>query len=119
MTGPRELLIAEADDRERRALLRMVRGMGYSPLEASSTADALKLLEDHFPECVLLAFDLDEGTGLEALSQVRATAPELPVIMIARDYHDGRTVEALRRGAVAYLARPFGPDDLREVLGRR
>jgi ActR/RegA family two-component response regulator len=27
-------------------------------------------------------------------------------------------VEALRRGAVAYLARPFGPDDLREVLGR-
>ena len=117
--GPREVLIAEADDKERRALLRMVRAMGYSPVEAAGTAEALRLLEEHFPECVLLAFDLDDGTGLDALSQVRETAPELPVVMIARDYHDGRTVEALRRGAVAYLARPFGPDDLREVLGRR
>jgi DNA-binding NtrC family response regulator len=118
VAAPRELLIAEADDKERRALVRMVQRMGYSPLEASGAVDAVKLLEEHFPECVLLAFDVDDGNGLEALSQVRGTAPEVPVIMVARDYHDGRTVEALRRGAVAYLARPFGPDDLREVLGR-
>jgi DNA-binding NtrC family response regulator len=39
--------------------------------------------------------------------------------MLASSYHDPRTVEAMRHGAVAYLAQPFGPDDLREVLARR
>jgi DNA-binding NtrC family response regulator len=117
--GPRELLIVEADEKQRRPLVRMVQRMGYTALEATGSAAALQLLEEHFPECVLLGFDVDDGGGLEALDQVRGTAPEVPVIMVTTDYHDGRTVEALRRGAVAYLARPFGPDDLREVLGRR
>ncbi|MBV9173198.1 MAG: response regulator [Chloroflexi bacterium] len=117
--APRQVLVAEADEKQRRALVRMVQRMGYSALEASGSAETLKLLDDQFPEWLLLGFDVDGDGGLEALDQVRSFAPELPVIMIARDYHDVRTVEALRRGAVAYLARPFGPDDLREVFGRR
>ena len=30
-----------------------------------------------------------------------------------------RVAEAMRQGAIAYLAKPFNQDDLREVLGRR
>jgi DNA-binding NtrC family response regulator len=43
---------------------------------------------------------------------------DLPVIMLAADLWDSRVAEAMRKGAVAYLARPFGADDLRELLGR-
>ena len=39
--------------------------------------------------------------------------------MLAADLWDTRVQEAMRRGAIAYLPRPFGADDLRELLGRR
>ena len=118
VVSPRTILIAEADVRERRALAKMIQDMGYVALETSSAAKALQLLESHDPELILLALEVDQGGGLDALAQVREVAPEIPVIMLAADWRDGRTAEAMRRGAVAYLARPFGPDDLRELLAR-
>ena len=39
--------------------------------------------------------------------------------MLTANLWDARAAEAMRKGAVAYLARPFGADDLREVFGRR
>ena len=39
--------------------------------------------------------------------------------MLAADPWDARVAEAMRQGAIAYLAKPFNQDDLREVLGRR
>jgi DNA-binding NtrC family response regulator len=115
---PRSILIVKGDAAGRRSSARLVESLGYQALQTSSIADALKQLEDQDPEFVLLGFDLDDASGLEALKQIRELDPELPVIMLAADLWDARTAEAMRQGAVAYLARPFGVDDLREVLGR-
>jgi two-component system NtrC family response regulator len=60
--------------------------------------------------------DLPDGSGLDLLTELRQHAPELEVVMLTHDWRDARTAEAMRRGAVAYLAKPFGQDDLREVL---
>jgi len=118
VASPRTVLIAEANTGERRRLVGLVQAMGYVALEAPNASVALKQLETHDPDCVLLALEVDDGGGLEALARVRELAPEVPVIMLAADWRDGRTAEAMRRGAIAYLARPFGADDLREVLAR-
>ena len=115
---PRQVLIAEAKLNERTRLAEIVRRLGYDVLEASTVEEALAALEKHDPQFVLLALEVNEGGGLVALEQVRELAPEVPVVMLAADWRDGRTAEAMRRGAVAYLAPPFGPDDVREVLAR-
>jgi two-component system chemotaxis response regulator CheY len=78
----------------------------------------MEQLELQHPDVVLLGFGLEDGNGLEALSQVRAVAPDLPIVMLADDLWDSRVAEAMRRGAIAYLARPFGQDSLRELLVR-
>jgi DNA-binding NtrC family response regulator len=95
--------------------------MGYLALQTPSLAEAISRLEDPDldPELVLLAFDLKDAGGLDALAQIRELDPDLPVIMLAADLWDTRVQEAMRRGAIAYLPRPFGADDLRELLGRR
>jgi DNA-binding NtrC family response regulator len=115
---PRTILIAEGNASNRRSTARIVDSLGYESLQTSTVGEALKELEDQDPEFVMLGFDLDDATGLEALKQIRELDPDLPVIMLAADLWDSRTAEAMRQGAVASLARPFGPDDLREVLGR-
>jgi CheY-like chemotaxis protein len=115
---PRTILIVDSNATDRRATVGRVQGLGYQALEATSVSDALRLLEEHDPDCVLLAFDLSDAHGLEGLEQIRNLDPDLVVIMLAPSYHDTRPAEAMRRGATAYLAKPFGQDDLRELLAR-
>lgn len=116
---PRTILIVDGDSSNRRSTARLVESVGYQPLQCTSVAEAIKQLEEQDPEFVLLGFELDDASGLDALGQIRELDPALPVIMLAADLWDSRVAEAMRKGAVAYLARPYGASDLREVLGRK
>ncbi len=116
---PRTILIVDANAANRSATSGLVGQLGFQALQVSSAADAITRLETDDPEFLLLGFELDDTDGLGALSQIREIDADLPVIMLAADLWDTRVAEAMRRGAIAYLARPFGLDDLREVLGRR
>ncbi len=116
---PRTILIVDGDSNNRRATARLVESLGYEPLQSTGSADAIKQLEEQDPECVLLGFELADSSGIEALTQIRELDADLPVIMLATDLWDNRVADAMRKGAVAYLARPYGVNDLREVLGRR
>ena len=116
---PRTILIVDGNSNNRRSTARLVESLGYQPLQTTSSTDAIKQLEQQDPECVLLGFDLEDASGLEALTQIREMDPDLAVIMLAADLWDNRVADAMRKGAVAYLAQPFGVNDLREVLGRR
>ena len=116
---PRTILIVDASEANRTATAGLVGQLGFQALQVSSAAAAVARLESDEPEFLLLGFELDHTDGLGALSQIREIDADLPVIMLAADLWDTRVAEAMRRGAIAYLARPFGLDDLREVLGRR
>jgi DNA-binding NtrC family response regulator len=116
---PRTILIADASTPNRQSTARLVQSLGYQSIQTPTIAAMLEQLENEDPELVLLGFELEDGSGLEALSRVRELDPDLAIVMLASDLWDTRVAEAMRRGAVAYLAKPFGPDDLREVLGRR
>jgi DNA-binding NtrC family response regulator len=116
---PRTILIVDGNAMNRQSTARLVGTLGYETLQTSSIAKAIKQLEDVDPEFVLLGFELDDGQGLDALSQIREIDPDLRVVMLAADPWDARVAEAMRHGALAYLSKPFNLDDLRELLGRR
>ena len=116
---PRTILIADRNAENRHSTARRIESLGYQPLQTSSIGDMLKQLEEVDPDFVLLGFELDDGQGLDALTKIREIDPDLAVVMLAADAWDARVAEAMRQGAIAYLARPFNQDDLREVLGRR
>jgi DNA-binding NtrC family response regulator len=116
---PRTILIVDGNARERQSTARLVESLGYASLQTPGLAQALVQLEEQDPECVLLGFDLDDSNGMDALERIRELDPDLRVIMLAPNLWDTRSAEAMRKGALAYLARPFGAEDLRELLGRR
>ena len=118
---PRTILIVDGNASHRESTARLVESLGSQPLQTPGLASAIEQLEerDPAPDFVLLGFDLDDGNGLDALSQVRDVAPDLPIVMLTDDLWDSRVAEAMRRGAIAYLARPFGRESLRELLVRK
>jgi CheY-like chemotaxis protein len=118
VVAPPSILVVDSIASDRKTTMESVERLGYQAVEATNLADALEQLETHDPTCVLLAFDLSGSGGLDALAQIRELDPNLRIIMLTQDWRDGRTVEAMRRGAIAYLAKPFSQNDLRELIPR-
>ncbi|MEM6733703.1 MAG: chemotaxis-specific protein-glutamate methyltransferase CheB [Myxococcota bacterium] len=103
------LLIVDDSAAVRRLLQRSLK---EHPIEVVGTAasgrDALAEIERHQPDAVTLDIEMPGMTGLEALDQIRVRWPKLPVVMVSSLTSHGAeaTVEALTRGASAYVTKP-------------
>ena len=116
MTGA--VLIVEDEPGLRAGLADVVRTMGGEPLLAAGIAEARAIVAARAVECVLLDIRLRDGDGLDYLTELRATARGVPVI-VATAYGDSeRTIRAMRDGAFDYLTKPFDLGALRATLER-
>src|SRR5438105_5782442 len=76
---PRTILIVDNNAKNRGSTARLVESLGYQARQTATLAQALEQLDGHDPEFVLLAFDLDDASGLEALAKIRQLDTDLPV----------------------------------------
>ncbi|MBX0323244.1 PAS domain S-box protein [Halomicroarcula sp. F13] len=90
----------------------------FSVRTATSTSDALSVLDGSSVDCVVSAFELTDRDGLALLDAVRAEYPDLPFVLFAAEGSDRVASEAVARGATAYLP---GRDDTEQygVLAAR
>ena len=89
------------------------------PVEtAASGEEALaKVAQDDY-ELMLLDLRLPGLDGMEVLRQVSQELPELKVIIITAYGSIEMAVKAMKLGAVDFLQKPFGAEQVREVVRR-
>lgn len=79
---------------------------------AATGQQALDAVREHEPDLVLLDVHLPDMTGIEVLRRLRSDGNEVGVLMVTA----AREVEQVRAartgGAVGYLVKPFGQQDL-------
>ncbi len=95
--------------------LRMLLKDDYRINVASNGREGLKLLEED-PGLVILDVVMPDMDGLEVLRKIRQFNPELPVIMLSAVDRVKTVVEAMRLGAVDYIAKPFESEELKLVI---
>lgn len=109
------ILIAD-DEPEVVDLVRIIlESEGYRVLDASNGLQALKQIQAHRPDLILMDMRMPEMTGLGVLNTL-AQDPEtrsIPVVMLSVVVTDPEIRMALSQGAVAYLSKPF---EVRELL---
>lgn len=93
-------------------LTEALRGWGYEPVEAGSVATTLNTLDIQRPAAVLLDINLPDGSGLDALREIKRRQPQAVVIMITADVLVENTLAALRGGADDFIGKPI---DLNEA----
>jgi FixJ family two-component response regulator len=102
-------VIAVLDDDEslRRALIRALRIGGFSTAEFASGEEFLKSWQVEPPACLVLDLEMPGISGLEILEELKIARAPFPVIVITA--HDAPHVreQSMRRGAIAYLRKPF------------
>ena len=67
---PKTILIVDNNTNDRRTTAGCVVQLGYQAIEAGTVAKALQQLEEHDPDCVLLAFDLPDGKGTAVVTEI-------------------------------------------------
>jgi signal transduction histidine kinase len=114
------LTVLVADDilTSRLELMKVVRDLGHEPLEAASGEEALRLIDLHHPDVLLLDLLMPEMDGFEVASAVRQriTGKWLPVIVLSALEGDEHFAHALASGAADYLLKPVSPSILRAKL---
>src|SRR3989442_513484 len=69
-------------------------------------------------DLVITDLKLPDGTGLDAIREIRGAHPALPIIMITSYSSMESAIGALRAGAVDYIIKPFDNDELLHAVSR-
>ncbi len=89
-----------------------LRDKGYEVIEFDNGPDALAFLEHHPVDVVISDIKMPIMDGLELLSAIKSRRSQTAVMMITAFGSIETAVEAMRRGAVDYLIKPFAIDEL-------
>ena len=112
------VLVVDDEKNMRLSLRTLLDDEGYEVRDAESAEAALKLLADEPVMMVISDVRLGGMDGLKFLKQVRERWPELPVLMITAYAVPRQAVEAIKAGAIDYLAKPFEPEELLHAVAR-
>ena len=80
--------------------------------EAGTAEEALVQVENHRPDVVILDIQLPGRSGLDACRDIRQKFPQTQVVMLTSSVNENFAVEALRAGAVGYVLKQVGGDEL-------
>ena len=113
-----EFLVIDDDKTFRDATCLLIDGEGHYAEGASSGAFGLTVLREGKFDSVLLDLNLGPENGLDILEQVLKRQPNLPVIIFTAQGSVKNAVEAMRRGAVDFLEKPFDVEQFHLALAR-
>ena len=92
--------------------------LGHECVQVSSGAEVLKELSRGSFDAAFLDLRLGDESGLELIPKMLAAEPKLNVIVFTAYSSIDTAVEAMRRGAVDYIGKPFTPEQIRQSLAR-
>ncbi len=80
--------------------------------EAATAGEAVRLAVQHRPTVVLMDLSLPDFSGMEATRQILEKVPETAVVAFTMSDDDASVFAALRAGAMGYLVKGVGKDEL-------
>ncbi len=112
------ILIVDDEPNIRATLRVALESMRHAVEDATGIADASKLIERSRFDVALVDLRLGSDSGLDLMEACLRRAPRMAVVIITAHGSIDNAVEAMRRGAFDYLAKPFTPAQVRAVLER-
>jgi len=113
--GP-TLLVVDDDPQILPIVERHARQIGYVVEYRSGGAAALSSFADIKPDVAIVDLQMPDIGGLDVLRAIRGTAPECHVILMTGNPTVETAIEAVKRGALDYISKPFDTARLRGLL---
>jgi FixJ family two-component response regulator len=107
--GEKPKMVAVVDDDEsfRCALQRLLKSAGFFVRSFASTEDFLKSGQQHDTGCLITDIRMPGMSGLDLQAKLNADHCPIPTIFITAHGDEKLRLQAMRGGAVKFLAKPF------------
>jgi two-component system nitrogen regulation response regulator GlnG len=115
---PLNVWLVDDDASIRWVLERALRQGGMAPTAFDQADTALAALRRDRPDVLITDIRMPGRSGLELLTQIRASQPELPVIVMTAHSDLDSAVAAYQGGAFEYLPKPFDIDQAVDLVRR-
>lgn len=115
MRDPRILVV----DDEKNIRITLSQALVSIPAEVETASDgkeALQKVADGVFSLILLDLRMPEMGGMEVLQKLRDDRPEIPVAIITAHGNVESAVDAMKLGAIEFIQKPFGPDEIRGLV---
>jgi FixJ family two-component response regulator len=115
---PRTRLVAIVDDDDsmRSALLGMLHVVGLPARAFSSAEEFLESGQQHQIACLIADIRMPGMSGLELQAKLNADRCRVPIIFLTAHGDEKMRMQALRAGAVEFMAKPFDDEALLESV---
>jgi len=114
----REILVLDDEEIVGKRLKTALEKSGYEVEVFQNSREAVARIAEKEFDIVVTDIRMEEIDGMEVLEHVLAQSERTKVIIITGYATVEVAREALTRGAFDFIAKPFKPDDLREVISR-
>ena len=113
------ILIADDASFMRLMIIQILARKGYTDIvEAENGCQAVERFRLDKPDITLMDITMPELNGLAALEEILSIDPGAKVIMCSAIAQESMVSEALKRGAVDFVIKPFRPDELLKTVSR-
>src|SRR6516164_7308851 len=110
------VLVIDDDPDLRASVGRLLRSLGINVQLFASISDFLKSDPPDGPNCLVLDIRLPGQSGLDLQRELAAANREIPIIFITGHGDIPMSVQAMKRGAIEFLTKPFRDQDLLDAV---
>ena len=118
MNNKSEILVVDDDSAHRTMLRTLLNGWQYDIIEADDGSTAIEKVRERPFDLVLMDVRMLKVSGLEALDEIKAFNPAIPVIIMTAYSSLETAVDAIKKGAYDYLTKPLDFDKLKITIKR-
>ena len=113
-----KVLVVDDEAVIREGVKRILENSGFSVETCATGRMALEMIQEQEFQMVITDLKMPGMGGMEVLKTIKILQPEVPVIIITGYSTVDTAVEAMKNGAIDYVAKPFTPDALMEKVDK-
>lgn len=113
---PTLIAIVDDDDSVRNALHGLMKESGFPALAFASAEEFLQSGKQRQTACLIADIRMPGMSGLELQARLNADHQRIPIIFITAHGDEDMRLQALRGGAVEFLAKPFDDEALLDTV---
>ncbi len=112
------ILVVDDEANLRKVLAAILRKDGYEVAIAEDGEQAMAEFEKNGADVIISDLVMPKLGGMDILTRVRASRPDIPVIIITAHGTVDSAVEAIKLGAFDYITKPFEHSEIRAVVAK-
>ena len=113
-----KMLIIDDEEIVLRSCRKIFEAEGFDVVTTANPQEGLKLAADSHFDVILVDWMMPGFDGMDVVEEIDRRSPNSAVVMISGYPSVGRATEAMKRGAMDYVAKPFKPEEITMAVKR-